>query len=187
MKYIFSLLLLTSYLVCVSQDIYEIKLVKTLDETRMGIWTTGDYTVQVELNTMETGFRTTGNAYLNSALTVKDDEALVSIYNLSSKRYLNAADQLRHASNGFDLKTLHVYYGQESEQQNTEISSIVENYVRGLVESGMSVVYYKGERVYTLKRRIESEGEGLSYGYHELLYAYDAANCMFKSYHHLGW
>ena len=187
MKNILFLLLVISPFFCVAQDIHEIKLSGSLNETRMGKWTMGDYSVYIEMSSLETSFRNTGNSYLKSVSGYPNDDSTAIFYKLTAQRYLEAADQLHNAGNGFDLKSLRVYYGPGNENENSIHSFIVQNYVRRLVKSGMSAVYYQGKRVYILKRLHKQEGEGLSYDYLSLIYFDDIENCLFKDYHHVGW
>ena len=187
-----------------AQHVVEINLSKTLDETRMGHWTTGDYTVYIELGALETSFRNTYSNYLAASKNLSmEDSVTYTLNTLAAKRYLAAADQLQAADQaqtplplrgispgmgeGFDLRKLIIYYGPENDTANSGSSPIVESYVRQLVESGTAAVVYKGKRIFTLKNLQESEGIGLDFGYNVKVYFNDPENCLFKYYRHLGW
>jgi hypothetical protein len=69
-------------------------------------------------------------------------------------RYLRAADQLKAAKNGFDLKSLVVYIGPENQTQNQCKSVTVDIMVRQALEKGNAAVYYKGKRIFSLHKLI---------------------------------
>ncbi len=188
MKYILFLFLLSIPCLGYSQYSSEIKLSKTLDESRMGLWTNGDYKMYIELNTLESSFRNTYNSYNQSTLRSYTEDTVTSkFYLLTAQRYLLAADLLKNAESGFNLRSLIIYFGVEDKQYDLGNSYIVGRYVTQMVESGNAAVYYKGERIYTLQRLITSQGHGLDYGYDALIYYDDKENCAITYYQHLGW
>lgn len=188
MKYNLFLFLFTLRFIAASQDVHEIRLSKTLNETRMGLWTSGDYDIYVEMTTLETSFQNTYKNYLNASLNRNNVDTVTSaLYNITSKRYQVAADQMKLGENGFDLRKLILYFGLENDKENAGNSFIVENFITQLVENGTAVVFYKGERIYTLKKKYEPEGEGLNFGYHIRIYYDDPEKCIVRYYRHLGW
>ncbi len=184
MKRIVLLFLLTLSLVGHAQSNSEINLSKTLPETRMGLWTNGDYKIYVSLDSLEKAFRSAGEQSLKSAQTYPLSD---STYLFTTQRYLKAADQLKTAENGFDLRSLVLYHGRNNEQNNAGNSYIVLSYVKVFVQAGDGIVYYKDARVYMLQVRYIPEGDGLMFGSTTVIYVDDVANFAFKDYQHYGW
>ncbi|MES1226937.1 MAG: hypothetical protein ABUT20_66300 [Bacteroidota bacterium] len=119
-----------------SQNIYEINLSKGVNETRMGLWTSGDYHVFIELDVLESWFLRQQNSFMNSSLNFSyGDTAASSYYDMIAKRYEVAAMQLKSAKSEFDLRKLVIYYGAENEIENSGNSVLVEEVVKQLVES----------------------------------------------------
>jgi hypothetical protein len=170
------------------QQVSEITLSKTIDESRMGIWTQGDYHIHIELNTLDSIFRNSYESYRTSnSYQQHQDTLTASFYAITSKRYLLAANQLKEASNGFDLRKLVLYFGQENERENSGNSFIVARQINHFVETGNAVVYYKGKRLQSLIRQMKMQGEGLNFGYTIMIYAEDSTNCVVQYDQHVGW
>jgi hypothetical protein len=187
MKYVLWVLLLSIHFFSQAQISDLIQLSNSLKDDRLGVWTNGDYKVFIDLNEFEISFNVKSLAYLskNDSLNVNDSSA--NIYNLSSKRFSEASQQLHTADNGFDLNSLVVYYGPDNHFLNTGNSSIIEQLVSQFVESGNVIVFYKGKRMDTLQRTYEYKGEGLDFGYLVWIFANDKEQSLFNYFQHLGW
>ncbi|MGL4599440.1 MAG: hypothetical protein ACRCYO_18095 [Bacteroidia bacterium] len=184
MKRIVLLFLLTLSLVGHAQSNSEINLSKTLLENRLGLWENGDYKIYVSLDSLEKAFRSAGEQSLKFAQTYGSSD---STYLFTAQRYLKAADQLKTAENGFDLRSLVLYHGRNIEQNNAGNSYIVHSYVQAFVQAGNAIVYYKGTRVYVLRQQTILDGQGLMYDSTTVTYVDDIENYAFKDYHHYGW
>ena len=168
---------------------------KTLD-SRMGVWTKGDYTILVPLDSIASHLRRCQQRMINAIDYYGDkDSNLVNYFTSSSKRYSHAAMHTEEAKNGFNLQTLIIYDGIENKNQNIGNSRILENYIEHLVEQQKALVLYKGQRIFKLCRisemnnggRLESVSDILNHGY-EIRTFYDQPdNCIFYEYQHLGW
>jgi hypothetical protein len=172
-----------------SQTFGEIKLSKEVNEERMGLWTKGDYKVYVALSSIASNFQSSSKSYSEAALTYQfTDSSGPAFYKQTAERYQVAADQLEKADDGFDLRSLIVYLGIENENENQGNSMVVESFIKQMVKSGKAAVFYKGERLFVLKSRYESRGEGiLDHGYEIRIYVDDPDNYLFTEYQHLGW
>lgn len=83
-----------------AQQIYTLEFSKTLDESKMGFWTRGDYTIYIDLNSLETSFRTSSKEYDKSATNYTFSDSNGSkLYSKSALKYLEAAEILSQASN----------------------------------------------------------------------------------------
>jgi hypothetical protein len=200
MKFVLFLLIQLFILTVTAQQKWEIQLKSTLDDSRLGYWVNGAYTVQVKLDSLEANFRrnvqncTNGIAYYGDK-----DSNLVNYYNATAKRYQTAINKMEPAVESFDLKSLVVYEGLEDVSQNTGNSRVVERYVKQVVEQGNAIVFYKGQRIYTLHCSSElsalskdangevNVAEILNRG-HEIRTYYDQPDdCIFIEYYILGW
>lgn len=138
--------------------IVEFQLSKTINESRMGLWKNGDYDIYIQIDTLEVSLRKSYEELLNATNKIDiNDTVNLKRYKIYTERYLNAANQLKEAKNGFDLRLLVLYIGNDNEKQNKGNSSIVDEFVKGLVCKGNASVFYKGKRIYTLKRRTDSD------------------------------
>ncbi|KOY86191.1 hypothetical protein AD998_08540 [bacterium 336/3] len=154
----------------------------------MGLWTNGDYKIYVELSVLEADFRDVYKSYINVSTNRKNmDTVTVNLYKATAERYLFVAEQLKVAKNGFDLRNLVIYFGLDNEQQNKGDSFIVESYIRQLVERGNAALFYKGNRIFTLKKIMQLEGTGVGFGYEVRIYFDNAENYAFKYYIHNNW
>lgn len=158
MKFSLLFLLLTIQVIGHPQDFVdsfttEIQLSHTLNESRMGLWEDGDYQVYIDMRPLEDSFR---NDYLTliklTENQYKSDTAMFAICILSAERYLAAANQLKQAEDGFNLKSLVVYVGRYNEEQTKGSTLHVHELVKQFVEEGNAAVFYKGKRIYTLKK-----------------------------------
>jgi hypothetical protein len=184
MKKIVFLFLLTMGLAGHAQIVSEINLSKTMHETRLGLWVKGDYKVHVSLDSLEKSFRLAGEQTLKYAQTQGSSD---STYLFTAQRYLKAADQLKAAENGFDLRSLVLYHGRNIEQNNEGNSYIVHSYVQSYVLGGNAMVYYKGTRVYVLKQQTIPDGGGFVFGATTVTYVDDITNFVFNDHQHYGW
>lgn len=189
MKYVFYLFLFAWGFVGQAQTVNKIELSETVKEERMGVWTRGDYQVYIPLAFIADAFRINSKTYAESAITYHDTDSATFLYfEHTSKRYQRAAEQIEKADHGFDLRSLIVYAGMENEKDNVGHSKVVEAYVKQVVQNGTAMVFFKGERIYTLQSRYESKGEAiLDHGYEIRIYVDDPENYLFQDYQHLGW
>ena len=163
---------------------------------RMGKWVKGDYTVYISLDTLSMYFRRCQQSITISLDYYKDkDSNLANYFRATQNRYGRAATQLEQGENGFDLKTLIIYEGMENPNRNLEDSRILENYIKQLVEQQKALVYYKGQRIFTLCYISESIDNGgaltvseiLNHGVTTKAFFDQPDNCLFHEYTHLGW
>lgn len=169
------------------QDSIGIQLSKTLDENRMGKWTQGDYEIRIELDTLEAIMLEYGKSCIDAAITYAAGSIDSVNYVHSANRFMAAAEQLKQAENGFDLRTLVVYYGPPRDAETPDNAPMTSYVVRQLLEGGQAVVHYKGNRIYTLKHTSTTDGQDFIFGYTVMIYYDDAENCLYKEYHHQGW
>jgi hypothetical protein len=166
----------------------QIKLSKSLNETRLGLWTQGDYKVYVELDVIEATFRDTGKGYSNAALNNQYADSVANVNVLTSQRFLIAADQLKKAQHGFDLRTLDVYFGAQMEKTDTMYYDQMQANVMRFMEGGLAVVYFKDVRIYELNRALYFDGEEvMNYTYTIRLYYDDENNYVYQKNQVMGW
>jgi len=179
-----------------SQSEWVIELSTKMPESRMGVWTKGDYTILVTLDSISTHLRRCQQSMTKAIDYYGDkDSNLVNYFTGSSKRYNLAATLTEGAKNGFDLQTLIIYDGVEDINQNIGNSRILENYIEQLVEQQKALVFFKGQRIFKLCRisemnnggRLESVSDMLNHGYEIRTFYDQPENCIFYEYVHLGW
>ena len=163
---------------------------------RMGVWANGDYSILVSLDSLSAHFRKSQHELKRSIdYYVDKDSNLANYFSATQNRYDTAATILEQAENGFDLKTLSIYEGIEHSDRNLEDSRILENYIKQLVEQQKAIVFYKGQRIFTLCYTAESNHNGgertvseiLNHGYTTRAFFDQPDNCLFYEYTHLGW
>ncbi|MCU0360947.1 MAG: hypothetical protein MUF75_09555 [Bacteroidia bacterium] len=138
--------------------IVELQLSKTINESRMGLWKNGDYDIYVEISPLEQYLRTSYEDMIRAKREINmNDSVNLQVYKTFAQRYLEAANQLKEAQNGFDLRGLVLYIGNGNEEQKKGNSSIIDGYIKESVMKGDAAVFYKGERIYTLKRRTDAD------------------------------
>lgn len=169
------------------QDSTGIQLSRTLDENRMGKWTQGDYEIRIELDTLEDIWLEYGKSCFEAAVTYAAGTVDSVNYVHSANRFMKAAEQMKHAENGFDLRTLMVYYGPPREIESPLNDTMTGYIVRQLLEHGQAAVYYKGNRIYSLKCTTITDGQIYFFEYMVMIYYDDVENCLYKEYHHQGW
>jgi hypothetical protein len=187
MKYILIVFLLAIQSPVHSQNYYEINLSKKLNEKRLGLWASGDYKLYVELDELENYYRKKGNSFLNPDFKNYYPDSVIASYNLSAKKYLDVADKLKKAENEFNLKDL---INSDSLQKEGSVSGYrgeLENRINQLVRNGCVVVYYKGQRIYTLTAKHTLQGQGLDFGNDVLIYFVDETNFIFRYTENYGW
>jgi hypothetical protein len=167
-----------------------------IPDARMGAWTRGDYTILVNLDSISTHFRRCEQSITRSLDYYKDqDSNLANYFRATQNRYGMAAILLEQAANGFDLKTLVIYEGVESVNRNLEDFRILESYLKNLVEHGKALVYFKGERIYTLcciselmnQGHLETVQDILNQGYEIRTFYEEPDNSLFIDYSIMGW
>ena len=196
MKLLLFFLLIVFNFMAFSQADTEIKLSKSMPETRMGKWVVGDYTVLISLDTIAVMLRKEQENMIKAIAYYGDqDSNLVNYYKATATRYDIAATQLEQAKNGFDLQPLVIYQGREDSTQNTGNSRFLRQQIDHFVQRGNAIVFYQGKRIFTLCRsaeqtnqgRMESPSDILNHGY-EIRTFYDVPeNSLFYEYYHLGW
>ncbi len=137
------------------------------------------------MDELETNYRNTAISF-SSATTTYFTDSVKTVYRLTAERYLKAADQLKNAGNGFDLKQLVVYYGADDEKQNAGSSFNVEYKVREALESGRAVVYKNDQRIYTLNYQNEFDSANFLL-YTVIIYYERLENVIFKYSYQSGW
>lgn len=196
MKIVFLSLFLIVTLTAFSQSQWEIELSHEIPVPRMGKWVKGDYTVYISLDTLSLHFRRCEHSITRSLEYYKDqDSNLANYFRATQNRYGRAAKQLEEAANGFNLKNLIIYEGVENSNRNLEDFAILKSYLKQRVEQGKAIVFFKGERIFTLCRisemnkggRLESVSDILNQGYEFRTFYDQPENCIFYEYQHLGW
>lgn len=133
----------------------EISLNNSLDTVNTCYWKNGDYKFFIErekvLNYLEENYSGITRA-MQSILA--SDTATLNRYKMYAARYEKAIKQVKEINSNFDLRSLVVYIGPENAERNKGNSTELETYARTLLENGEAVVYYKGRRVFKLKRRV---------------------------------
>lgn len=173
MKSIFALLLLLSQIKGYSQVdsnkysspfpamdsiYYEIQLNKSLDTVNNCYWKNGDYKIFIQrekvLNYLDEYY-----SGITSAMQTNlgGDTGLQRRNTMYAARYLKALIQVKEIDSSFNLRSLVVYTGYDNAERNKGNSAEIETYVRQLVENGQAVVYYKGQRVFKLKKRVVND------------------------------
>jgi len=200
MKFVLFLLIQLFILTVSAQQKWEIQLKSTLDDSRLGYWVNGAYTIQVNLDSVDVNFRRMVQNCVNGIAYYGDkDSNLVNYYDATAKRYQTAINKMESAVDSFDLKSLVVYEGLEDVSLNAGKSSVIERFVKQFVDQGNAIVFYKGRRIYTLQcsselsplsKNANSEvnvAEILNRG-HEIRTYYDQPDdCIFIEYYILGW
>jgi len=162
----------------------------------MGAWTRGDYTILVNLDSISTHFRRCQQSITRSLEYYKDqDSNLANYFRATQNRYGRAATQLEQAANGFDLKPLVIYEGVENANRNLEDCRILQSYLKNLVEQGKALVYFKGERIYTLcciselmnQGHLETVQDILNRGYEIRTFYEEPDHSLFIDYNIMGW
>jgi hypothetical protein len=187
MKFLLYCVLLLASLGAKGQSSGTIILSTTLNETRMGSYTLNDFTVFVEFDPLAEQIERTGKEYLKYANSTLVREDALAWYVHSGKRYENVAEQLKKASNGFDLHHVVLYLGEDVVDETLINSDLIESHVRHMVKEGKAVVYYKQERVQTLQYTFSHEGTGLDHGTRFQVYYKDKEQLLYDHYQHLGW
>ncbi len=123
------------------------------------------------------------------------DSNVINHYKVTATRYDVAATCTEEAKNGFNLQELILYEGVADVKQHSGISRIIERYIKQLVEQGNALVFYKGQRIYSLcyTSKLRDEGsyptfsEILNQGYEIRMFYDQPSNYLFYDYRHLGW
>jgi hypothetical protein len=196
MKLLFSTLLLLLNFLAHAQTEWVIKLSDQGPDARMGVYTKGDYSIMVSLDSLSSHLRRSQHDLKRSIDYYMDqDSNLLNYFTATAQRYHIAATLTENAKNGFDLKTLIIYEGNENSKRNLEDFAILERYLKQLVEQQKAIVFFKGERIHTLCYLSESNykdgelsvSEILNNGYTTKAFFDQPDNCLFYEYTHLGW
>ncbi len=196
MKFLLLSLCLYVTLPTFSQSQWEIELSHESPVPRMGKWVRGDYTIMISLDTLSMHFRRCEQSITRSLEYYKDqDSNLANYFRATQNRYSRAATLLEQGENGFDLNTLIIYEGIEHSNRNLEDSRILESYLKQRVEQGKDLVFYKGKRIFTLRRssehtnqgRMETASDILNSGYVTKTFYYEPDNSLFVEYYFMGW
>ena len=196
MKFLFPLLCLLLNFSAHAQSEWVINLATQAPAARMGVWAKGDYSIMVSLDSLSAHFRRSQHDLKRSIdYYVDKDSNLANYFSATQNRYDTAATILEQAENGFDLKTLSIYEGIEHSDRNLEDSRILENYIKQLVEQQKAIVFYKGQRIFTLCYTSESNHNGgertvseiLNHGYTTRAFFDQPDNCLFYEFYLMGW
>jgi hypothetical protein len=189
MKQLLFLFLLLPFAQLSLQAQVTIELLKDMNESRLGYWQKGNFTVYIQMDELEHRYRQTAEGYLSAIKTNGYNDSTNAFYQATADRYLLAANLLKTAEYGFQLNSLILYYGPFDEKQNMENSTLLEQDVRRMVESGQAVVYNNGSRIYTLKIGYESYGGDfiLTQGTQYTIYYDTLENYLFKYSQSYGW
>jgi hypothetical protein len=187
---LFFAVLMLHLITCSQTNQPPLELSKKLEAFKSGLWINGDYTIYVDRLVLAVNFKEeVKNASKSKEYYGDKDSNLVNYFNGNATRYQKAADQLENGNDQMDLRTLILYNGTEDIRQNNGSSTIVGNAVKQLVEQGKAIVYYKGNRIFTLQRSSEliNQNDILNHGYETRLFYDDKENCIFRDYHIMGW
>jgi hypothetical protein len=196
MKFVCTFLLLLLTFSVQSQSDWVIELSSEKPNSRMGVWTKGDYTISVAIDSISLHLNRCQQSIQRSLDYYRDkDSNLVNYFLGSSNRYKTAVTQLEKANNGFGLNTLIIYEGRENQTQNVGNSTIIESYLKQLVEHRKAIVYFKGMRIYTLcctseqlnQGRYETVSDILNSGFVTKTFYDEPSNCLFFESHIYGW
>lgn len=196
MKFVCTVLLLLLTFSVQSQSEWVIELSREKPHSRMGVWTKGDYTIMVTIDTISLHLNRCQQSIQRSLDYYSDKDSNLASYFLgSSNRYKTAVNQLDKAKNGFDLNALIIYEGRDNQTQNVGNSTIIERYIKHLVEQSKALVCYKGLRIYTLcctseqlnQGRNETVSDILNTGYVTKTFFEEPSNCLFIESHIYGW
>lgn len=196
MKFLGTFLLFLLTFSVQSQSEWVIELSCEKPNSRMGVWTKGDYTISVAIDSISLHLNRCQQSIQRSLDYYSDkDSNLVSYFLGSSNRYKVAINQLENAKNGFGLNQLIIYEGRENQSQNVGNSTIIESYLKQLVEQRKAIVCYKGMRIYTLCCTSEKLNQGcyetvsdiLNSGYVTKTFYEEPSNCLFFDSHIYGW
>ena len=196
MKILFLSLFLIATLSVFSQSLWGIEQSHEKPVPRMGVWTKGDYSIMVSLDSLSSHLRRSQHDLKRSIDYYADkDSNLLNYFTATAQRYNVAATLTENAKNGFDLNTLIIYDGVENPKRNLEDFAILERYLKQCVEQGKAIVFFKGKRIFSLCYQSESNNKGgeltvsdiLNNGYTTKAFFDQPDNCLFYEYTHLGW
>jgi hypothetical protein len=190
MKFISFLCLFATSVNIDAQTHGQLKLSKSLNESRMGKWVQNDFSVWIDMNELEQFCQQAigGFVYTLNNYRFTDSIAGVTFYKESQKRYELAIEQLQKAPHGFDLRKLIVYLGPNSSNQNSTYSVVVESRVKLMLFSGNAVVYFKGKRIDSLQYVSESNRDNwLNSAICTSYYYENANNIIYKDCKSYGW
>ena len=162
----------------------EIQLNPSLDTSKSSIWENGDYKIYIKTQAFIAYLQ---NEYSNLLQAMQQDfnkDSLTLVrYNVFATRYLKAINQIDTTENGFDLRQLILYIGPENSESNKGNSEIVELYLRMAIENGNASVFYRGKRIFKLKKLILNDYVMSTIK----IYFDDDKNYVFSYFGHINW
>jgi hypothetical protein len=196
MKLVFFLLFLQLTLSINAQSEWVIELSTKMPDSRMGVWTKGNYTILLTLDSIYTHLQRSQQGMIKAIEYYSEqDSNFINYYEATANRYNEAARHIENAKDGFDLQTLVLYEGREDVKQNNSNSRILESYIKQLVEQGDAPVFFKGMRIYTLccSSELRDEGQTLTFsdilnrGYETRIFFDQPDDYIFYEYRNMGW
>ena len=162
----------------------EIQLNPSLDTLKSSYWENGDYKIYIKTQAFIAYLQNEYTSLVRAMqLEINNDSLTLDRYNLYANRYLKAINQIDTTENGFNLRQLILYIGPENNERNKGNSDIVELYVRMAVENGNAPVFYRGERIFKLKKVIMNDYIMSTIK----IYFDDEKNYLFSYYGHINW
>jgi hypothetical protein len=162
----------------------ELSLNDTLDTLKCGHWAKGDYIIYIKLAPFLAMIEHEYASLLEAREKDKGtNPELLEIYDATIKRFSTAIHQLREGKEGFDLRQLVLYVGLDNSLRDAGHGIELELYVRSYVEKGNVAIYYKGQRIDTLKCRVVSDVVMSTIN----LYYDDDKNSLFQYYGYINW
>jgi hypothetical protein len=162
----------------------EIQLNPSLDTLKSSIWENGDYKIYIKTQAFIAYLQ---NEYSSLVRAMQQDfnkDSLTLVrYNVYATRYLKAINQIDTTENGFDLRQLILYIGPENSESNKGNSEIVELYLRMAIENGNASVFYRGKRIFKLKKLILNDYVMSTIK----IYFDDDKNYVFSYFGHINW
>lgn len=162
----------------------EIQLNPSLDTLKSSYWENGDYKIYIKTQAFIAYLQNEYSSLVRAMqLEINKDSLTLDRYNLYATRYLKAINQIDTNENGFDLRQLILYIGPENSERNKGNSEIVELYLRMSVENGNATVFYRGKRIFKLKKLILNDYIMSTIK----IYFDDDKNYLFSYYGHINW
>lgn len=162
----------------------EIQLNPSLDTLKSSYWENGDYKIYIKTPAFIAYLQNEHSSLVRAMeLEINNDSLTLDRYNLYANRYLKAINQIDTTENGFNLRQLILYVGPENSERNKGNSEIVELYLRNAIENGNASVFYRGKRIFKLKKLIIN-----TYVMSEIKIYFDYdKNYVFSYFGHVNW
>ena len=164
--------------------ITEIQLNPSLDTLKSSYWENGEYKIYIKTPAFIAYLQNEYSSLVRAMeLEINKDSLTLDRYNVYATRYLKAINQIDTTENGFDLRQLILYIGPENSERNKGNSEIVELYLRNAIENGNASVFYRGKRIFKLKKLIIN-----TYVMSEIkIYFDDDKSYVFSYFGHINW